>query len=554
MKMHKRLLAMLLALVLAVSLVACGTTSNGKEEDKTLPNTDKIVDEKAPEADKDANATSADDRYDSVVIGINTSIDALDPGDPNGGCKPQIGWNIYESLFDIDGFGGEMYPVLAKGYTVVDELHYQVELYDYIVDSARNELHANDVVFSYQLAMDAGTNTVLLTYIESVEAIDENTVEFTWTKEPTAVGDLEAMFAKVWVFTQAAYESSSDGFATNPIATGPYVVTSFVAGASCTLEANENYWQTDDSLVSQQHKRNVQTIRFDNITESAQMVVALQTGKIDYAEKIAYTSLTDFADGGKYADRYDIDMYQDNQIYLLTPNCSSNSPCMDQNLRLALFYAVDTEQLCAAINGDATPLSTFANSNYSEYADFSDQDNYVNVCNIDLAKDYLSKANYDGTPLKMLLTNDETTQNVGQVLQLIWEQQLGVKVEFLTYDRPTVKEYKEADDMWDLCLESRGSTDYAITYLKGMFDTSVKHSAMWVSGDDELQALITALQTVDGHNAETYAAFHNHVIENAYEMPLFSTYTYGVYNSVMTGICKTAKNYILPGGCTYVAD
>lgn len=504
-----------------------------------------------------AGAESEEGRYDSIVVGLSAEINSLNPDDPNSGCKPLVGWEIYESLFDIDGFGGEMYGVLAKSYTVVDELHYTVELYDYITDSEGNKIDANDVVYSYQYSLDSGANTVLLTYVDSITALDDYTVEFTWLTEPTPVGDLEAMFAKVWVFSQAAFEASTDSFATDPVATGPYVVTNFTAGSSVTLEANDNYWQTDESLVYPQHERNVQTIRFDTISESAQMVTALKTGAIDYADGIAYSSLTDFQEGGSYADSYSIDSYQDNQVYMITPNCSENSALADINLRLALYYAVDTSQLCAAIPSDTVELFTFCNSNYSEYVEsLAEQDNYITSCDPELAQQYLEaakEAGYDGSPLKMLLTTDETLQNVGQILQILWLQNLGIEVEFLTYDSATVKEYKEYDDMWDLILEGRGSTDYAVTYLKGMFDTTASHTSMWVS-DDELQTLITTLESVDGHTEENYTAFHDYVVSQAYEMPLYSLYKYGVYTADMTSLCKTAKNYILPGGCTYVAN
>ena len=164
---------------------------------------------------------SEDELYDSIVIGIIAEIDSLNPTDYNAGCKPYVGSEIYEALFDIDGFGGEMYPVLAKGYTIIDDPHYQVELYDYITDSNGNAITASDVVFCFQHVAEEGTNTTLTSYMESVEAIDDYTVEFTWTTAPEPVGDLEAMFAKVWIYSQAAFEASTDGFATQPVATGP---------------------------------------------------------------------------------------------------------------------------------------------------------------------------------------------------------------------------------------------------------------------------------------------------------------------------------------------
>ena len=72
------------------------------------------------------------------------------------GSKPVIYHEIYEYLFDLEN--NEYVPVLAKGYTVVDELTYDVQLYENIYDSAGNHITASDVVFSTQKLVEAGMN------------------------------------------------------------------------------------------------------------------------------------------------------------------------------------------------------------------------------------------------------------------------------------------------------------------------------------------------------------------------------------------------------------
>lgn len=94
-------------------------------------------------------SANSNERYPRLVVGINADPTDLLPYDINAGTKPQIYHNFYEGLFDMEG--SEYIPVLAKGYEVVDDLHYDVEIYDYVYDHAGNNITADDIVYSYQV-------------------------------------------------------------------------------------------------------------------------------------------------------------------------------------------------------------------------------------------------------------------------------------------------------------------------------------------------------------------------------------------------------------------
>lgn len=534
-KRFSKALALILAVVMVICLAACGDNNGGNGEDGS-----------------DVSQKTADGRYDSIVIGFDSSINEFSPENPQ---NSYVGWLVYETLY-TEVPGGEMSKLLAKNdYEVVDDLHYNIEIYDNIHDTAGNSVTAEDVAYSYTKAIEFATIESLTQYVKAVTALDPVTVQFEFTQAPNKVGILRDILCKVWIFSQAAYEASTDGFATKPVATGAYYLSDFVVDSYATLTANDDYWQTDESALGPYSGRNVETIRFDCITESSQMIVALKNGKIDYATNISDDNIKSFVEGAEYAEGKGIYSYLNNKLYFLTPNTSENSPLQDENLRKALFYAIDNEQLCNALNVEATTLFTECSAAYPEYSlssGLDQEENYITQYDPELAKDYLAKSSWNGESLKFLLSNDQTIQNVGTIIQALVYDNLGITIDFLTYDNATVKEYKNLDDMWDLVIEDRASSAYAMNFLMGMFDRDTKVTFIFADDDDKLAEVVTALKTQEGLTEENWANFHHYLVDRAYVLPMFTTYVNAVYNSdALDTIVLNARNTIVPGACTY---
>ena len=134
----------------------------------------------APQIDTSRKSTAnSDERYDKISIGLVSDPKDLAPENTGGdNSLLYVNYNFYETLFDYRD--NDYVPILAKGYTEVDDLHWQVELYDYIKDTDGNNITAQDVVFSINTLVDAG-KALKYDKFESVKAIDDYTVEFTWT-------------------------------------------------------------------------------------------------------------------------------------------------------------------------------------------------------------------------------------------------------------------------------------------------------------------------------------------------------------------------------------
>ncbi|KWR72624.1 ABC transporter substrate-binding protein [Arthrobacter sp. W1] len=154
---------------------------------------------------------------------------------------------INESLYTLDGEPEslpDLVPLLAKGEPQIsaDGLRWTVELEQGISFSDGSGFDAEDVAASYRAIMDpksASPIAGVLENLESVQAVDEHTVEFT-LNEP------QVSFKTALLVGIAPEELIDDGpvgdssLNRTPVGTGPYTVESFTS-SSLALRANAGY-------------------------------------------------------------------------------------------------------------------------------------------------------------------------------------------------------------------------------------------------------------------------------------------------------------------------
>ena len=493
-------------------------------------------------------ADDSGQRYPKITIALNSDPQDLLPYNVNSGAKPFIYQNFYETLFDLES--NEYVPVLAKDFTIIDDLHWQVELYDYIYDSAGNNITADDVVFSTNFLVEAGFAFKYYMF-ESVTKVDDYTVEYTWTKPITDVGELEFPWCRTIIFSQAAFESGN--FATAPVATGHYVVTEFVSGSKVVLEANDNYWQTDESLISQRHQANVQTIEYDIIAESSQHVIGLETGAIDYSQQVPNENLAEFQDGGQFADQFNVDIASGSFVFGLVINQSEGNPGSDLNFRLAVYYAIDNEAVATALGGTYLPSKAFGTPHFPDYvAAWDETPNYINTYDPDLAREYLDQTTYDGETLTFVTTADETGRTIATVIQSFLVN-IGINTEIQTTEPALAGALYQDPTSFDLVINGMGGGSQIGEWNRVMnnLELGTGYSVGFVT-DPELQRLFEVAKAIDTHTPENMTALHNYVLANGYQYAIVSPRLNMVYTSDIAEIFLRENEFILPGACTYV--
>jgi ABC-type transport system substrate-binding protein len=557
---HKKSLAKLLGVVLVISclLSACSGSTNSSSTNSDSESTSEstsgsnLMDAVIAENENTTEEITETGYIDEVNISMSGDLSDLSPwGTNNSNGRSYTVTTIYETLLT-----GDMEPCLAESYERVDNSTYNFTLYDYIYDTEGNHMTAEDVVFSVEKCLEIGSQPPVCNSVVGAEVLSEYTVQIK-LRDNAGLGDIENVLANFFVVTQEAYENSSDGMRTTPVGTSHYALKSFTASASITLEDTENYWQTEE-LTAARSRANVKTINYYVQTESSQRVIALQNGSVDFAQ-VPLSDRATFAND----DNYIVKDAMSGGAFVIIPNCSSDSPLNDVNLRKAVFYAIDNE---ACADGYSTGLAkAVVGVGSTYYSDFDEEyfsqeaadGNYYSY-NPELAQQYLADAGYSAGQLTLRLYVQSAQQYTDEAAIIqAYLGNIGINVEITSLDNSIIVSYLEDSSAWDLYAVSyRGDASWCNITDK-FFNPSYFATGYGINfiEDDTLMEKLELCRSYDGHTTENLNDYHDYIVENAYVMGLLATATSDVFSaSKFSGgfvFQDSSAAAICAGACTF---
>ncbi|GHD26157.1 ABC transporter substrate-binding protein [Streptomyces galbus] len=271
---------------------------------------------------------------DSVVIGVASEPDTLSPllgYGKDGNSK------IFDGLLARDA-GLELRPALAKALPEVaaDGLTYTYTLRQGVKFSDGEPLTSADVVFTYDKVLDAKTNNTYrseLDAIEDVRADGDDKVVFT-LKYPYAPFAGRTVLPIVPEHVAGEQDPNTGSFHTEPIGTGPYLLTSWSRGEKLTFEANPGYWGGAPEVK----KVTMAIVKDDDVRATR-----LRSGDLDGAvlpPRLAATFRND-----ESRKTYDAKTYDFRAVALP----QANEVTGDRAVRQALDAAVDRQAMVAEI-------------------------------------------------------------------------------------------------------------------------------------------------------------------------------------------------------------
>lgn len=176
---------------------------------------------------------------DNIVIGVDVDAGTLDPRLTRDTTASRVSNLIHSGLVELTP-NLEAVPELAESWDSPDPQTIVFTLRPDLTFSDGSPLTAEDVVFTYETILDPDVNApqrALYTPIDSVEALDERTVQFNLS---TPYAPLLS-YLDMGIVSKAAVEAGVD-IGREPIGAGPMKLTAWNSGSEFRLEANENFW------------------------------------------------------------------------------------------------------------------------------------------------------------------------------------------------------------------------------------------------------------------------------------------------------------------------
>ncbi|MFD7458250.1 MULTISPECIES: ABC transporter substrate-binding protein [unclassified Streptomyces] len=266
----------------------------------------------------------------SVVIGVATEPETLSPllgYGKDGNSK------IFDGLLARDA-DLKLKPALATALPKIadDGRTYTFTLRDGVKFSDGEPLTAADVVYTYETVLDAKTNNTAkseLDAVDSVRASGDDKVVFT-LKYPYAPFAARTVLPIVPEHIAGKQDPNTGSFNTEPVGTGPYVLTRWSKGEKLTFKANPHYWGPAPEVKS---------FTMAIVADDDVRATRLRSGDLDGAVLPPNLAATFEGEDGKRT--YEARSYDFRAVTLPTGNPVTG----DRAIRQALDAAVDREAM-----------------------------------------------------------------------------------------------------------------------------------------------------------------------------------------------------------------
>lgn len=488
----KKVLSLLLALVMALSLVACG---------------EKEPDDKQPDAEV---------KYkECFVIGNGSTLSETDPMNNNSTQNRQIYEMTHNTLVNYNLNTGEISAGLAKDWDVSDDgLVYTFYLEEGVTFHNGEPCTAEDVVFSFNRARESATLKASLKAIESVEAVDEHTVKMT-----LSVNNVEFLIAltnnSVVVLSEAAL--AADPEKGGMIGTGPFMMTEWIPKDYVLLTRYEDYF--GELPKSKQ-------IKFRSIPEGSARVIALQNGEIDLCLELPAAEAAHVSDtaGCKL-----LQMPSTKMVYAAMNISGYNQDVLDVRVRQALNYATNPADIITVMTeGYGQPCNGVIAPALWGYSDSVKAYTY----DVEKAKQLLAEAGYnESNPLEISFSySAKSFPGMFEVLQAQWAK-AGVNLT-LSADTSAVYKPQLTDLTYDIYQTNCLCTSIGDI---NVFWHSTSASNRTRTADPELDKMLEEALTITDKEERLakYAVISQHLTDNASMIPLYiETLLIGMGDSV----------------------
>ncbi len=298
----KKLIALLLALCMVFSLVACGssdstttdnttnTTNSTNSTDTTTDNSTDTTEDNSPAASGKVEESSyvRQTEEGTLTIGYRSDIDSFDP------CTSTFSvgiYLVYDQLFYIDQ-NGDVQGMLAKEWEYQDSKHLYIKIHDATFSNG-DPVTAEDCIWSmYRLIENTSRWSTFVDFIdfENTEILSDT--EFVLAMHEDFGPGMSYLATRYTSVLNKEYVESTgdDALWDQPIGSGPYINTSNVSGSMSTFELREDYWDAENLPEAK-------TITIRYYAEDTTMFIDYENGVLDMAFEVGESDAARMVNG-----------------------------------------------------------------------------------------------------------------------------------------------------------------------------------------------------------------------------------------------------------------
>lgn len=531
--MKKRIISVIMAALLLISLGGCGKEAQTAEEGGTA--------QTGGEAETDTKKETAEESgISSICVETNSDMSNLAPSAVQNDAHFRCGNLIYEKLLNYDK-DGNVIPGLATSFEISDDLKLTLHIRENVKFHTGQTLSAKDVLFSLKLANDSvnfSRNTKYMD-LESAEIVDDYTLVVPLNQKTVF---LEDDLAKVEIASEEAYQEDPEHLNNKEAGTGPYYVSDWQVGSSITMRKFEEYWDNEGQ------KQNVDEIVFKVISEASQRTIALETGDVQVLYDVPRADIKTLQENSGIT----VDGKESDGCFALYFNCSEGKPTADVRVRQAIAYAIDTVAVANIAYGDGgTAATTISNRTDIEWeASMADLEPLYPY-NPEKAKELLAEAGYaDGFELTVI--GDNSKEGIKDAIQIIQNQleQVGITLNVDLQEASVFNTSKFDKDAWDLQYDFYGIVRTTMAFFNNQFDQRAGDRSFY--RDETMQAMLEeAIPEYDKQKIQDLAEYFT---EQLPAYPMVDVIKYYAYKTGIENFNIYTYNVMYPGEFTFTEE
>jgi peptide/nickel transport system substrate-binding protein len=345
---------------------------------------------------------------------------SLDPIVPSDNGSIWVIYQMFDQLTTVNEDSSGVAPSLAESWEISpDGTVYTFTIKQGVKFHDGSPMTMDDVVFSLERVFDPKGSgySFLFGTVAGVKAVDDTTLEIALREPFTPLLDNLNVFPAS-IVPRKVVEAGAEGFAQNPIGTGPFKLKEFAKGRHVHLVKHEGYWKQDRPRVDE--------VFIPYVTDDNTRILRIQGGEVDAAVAIPYAQI----DQLNAQDDIDVKieaLFRFDGMWLN----HAESPLDDVKVRQALNYATDKESMLKSIFFDKVEIANHMMPKMKYWREDVQAYGY----DPEKAKSLIAESKVpDGFTLPIVIpTGDVIVQQIAQIMKESYSD-IGVDVQITNLD------------------------------------------------------------------------------------------------------------------------